>query len=89
METSNKYGPLNGDQLTAVLYDYKSKQKTSPGIQIADLYLWPMCMGGYHPGNRPYALLTQAGKLMNVVCGNERAAELGIKYSCFDDVKRG
>lgn len=86
-QNSQKYGPLNGKQLASVLYDVKLKYKTSPGIQIADLYLWPMCMGGYHKSNKPYALLKKAGKLMDALCPEERTAELGIKYSCFDLVK--
>jgi len=86
-KNSQRYGPLSVEQLKAVLYDFKLKYKTSPGIQIADLYLWPMCMGGYHKSNKPYVALKEAGKLMDVVCGEEKIAEVGIKYSCFDLVK--
>jgi hypothetical protein len=86
-ETSKQYGPLSAEQLQSVLYDLKIKQKTSPGVQIADLYLWPMCMGGYHKSNKPYKMLLEAGKLMDVICDRGKVAELGIKYSCFDLVK--
>ena len=86
-KTSQRYAPLNVDQLKNTLYDLKMKRKTSPGVQIADMYLWPMCMGGYHKSNRPYKMLMEAGKLMDVICGSARVEELGIKYSCFDLVK--
>lgn len=87
-QNSQKYSPLSGEQLKSVLYDLKFKRKSSPGIQMADMYLWPMCMGGYHESNRPYVALREAGKLMDVLCGEKNVAELGIKYSCFDGVKR-
>lgn len=85
--TSKRYGPLGGDEYRKVLYELRLKYKSSPLIQIADLYLWPMCMGGYHHSNKPYVMLKDAGKLMDVVCNGARTEELGIKYSCFDLVK--
>ena len=84
---SQKYGPLGGEEYKSVLYDLKLKSKTSPLIQIADMYLWPMCMGGYHRSNKPYVMLRDSGKLMDVVCEASRTTELGIKYSCFESVK--
>jgi hypothetical protein len=86
-KTSQRYSPLASEQLKSVLYDFRLKFKTSPGMQLADLYLWPMCMGGYHKSNRPYVALREAGKLMDVVCGDKNAYEMSIKYSCFDFVK--
>ena len=85
---SEKYSPLKSEQLKGVLYDLKLKRKTSPGIQIADLYLWPICMGGYHLTNKPYVILREAGRLMDVICPPEKVPELATKYSCFEGVKR-
>ncbi|TCM78506.1 uncharacterized protein DUF3800 [Rhizobium sp. BK068] len=48
-DNSDKYGPLTPEQLTQTLYEFKTKQKTSPMAQLADLYLWPICMGGITP----------------------------------------
>ncbi|WP_157213387.1 DUF3800 domain-containing protein [Rhizobium sp. CF122] len=64
-DNSDKYGPLTPEQLTQTLYEFKTKQKTSPMAQLADLYLWPICMGGYHASNRPYQRLTDDGKLID------------------------
>ena len=64
-ETSGKYEPLDAATLSKVLYDFKTKNKSSPLAQVADLYLWPMCKGGYHSENRPYQQLLTAGKLMD------------------------
>jgi hypothetical protein len=85
-KNSQKYDPLTGEAYKSVLYDLKLKNKSSPLIQIADMYLWPMCMGGYHRSNKPYVMLRESGRLMDVVCGANRVPELGIKYSCFDTV---
>jgi len=51
------------------------------------MYLWPMCMGGYHKSNKPFRMLVEAGKLMDVTCDPAKVDELGVKYSCFDLVK--
>ncbi|WP_367714992.1 DUF3800 domain-containing protein [Nitratireductor sp. GISD-1A_MAKvit] len=64
-ESSDKYAPLTQEQLTETLYEFKTKRKTSPMAQLADLYLWPICMGGYHASNRPYQRLTEDGKLID------------------------
>jgi hypothetical protein len=49
--TSEKYGPLSQPELNETLYELDFKFKSSPMAQLADLYLWPICMGGYHAGN--------------------------------------
>lgn len=51
-KNSGKYAPLTKDQFAATLYDLQFKSKSSPMAQLADLFVWPVCMGGYHPGNR-------------------------------------
>src|SRR6201999_2145676 len=38
--TSEKYAPLSGEDFRKTLYDFKTKKKTSPLAQLADLYLW-------------------------------------------------
>lgn len=55
-------------------------------MTIADLYLWPTCIGGYHPGNKSYAALKAAGKLMDCNVPKENVDALGIKYRCFEGV---
>jgi len=85
-DTSRKYGPLTQAQFAATLYDFKTKHKTSPMAQLADLYLWPICMGGYHKGNRPYERLKEDGKLIECVLSADAIDALGSKYSCFENV---
>jgi len=79
---------LTPEQLTQTLYEFKTKQKTSPMAQLADLYLWPICMGGYHASNRPYQRLTDDGKLINCHIKEDERPMLGSKYSCFENVER-
>lgn len=87
-DNSDKYGPLTREQLTQTLYEFKTKQKTSPMAQLADLYLWPICMGGYHASNRPYQRLTDDGKLIDCHIKEDERPMLGSKYSCFENVER-
>jgi hypothetical protein len=87
-DTSDKYGPLTQPQLFETLYDFKPKYKSSPMAQFADLYLWPICMGGYHASNRPYKRLRDDGKLIECVLPAEAHPSEASKYSCFDLVQR-
>ncbi|MGH9906054.1 MAG: DUF3800 domain-containing protein [Pyrinomonadaceae bacterium] len=84
---SGKYGPVTAADYRNTLHEFRLKHKTSAPMQVADPYLWPMCMGGYHSGNRSYRLLADAGKLIDCQCSKEETESLGIKYSCFDLVK--
>lgn len=83
-KTSEKYAPLKASEFADTLYDFKTKNKSSPIMQIADLYLWPICMGGYDPNNRPYARLKRDGKLIDCLLKPEEISALGIKYSCWE-----
>ena len=87
-KNSGKYAPLTKDQFAATLYDLRFKAKSSPMAQFADLYLWPVCMGGYHAGNRPYRRLQEDGKLIECLLPEADHATLGSKYSCFEGVVR-
>ena len=63
-QSSDKYRPMQSNDLGQILYDFKLKMKSSPMVQLADLYLRPICIGGYHASNRTYARLMNDGKLM-------------------------
>ena len=79
-----KYAPLTSNQLHDTLYDFNTKNKSSPIMQIADLYLWPMSIGGYHRSNKTYHRLSADGKLIDSHLNAEQLPHLGIKYSCWD-----
>lgn len=85
--TSNRYGPTRAADFQATLFELRMKKKSSPMTQIADLYLWPMIMGGYLPNHDQYEMLYGAGKFVD--CGLDAAAieERGVKYSCFGLVR--
>src|SRR5262249_34987555 len=87
-QSSDKYRPMQSNDLGQILYDFKLKMKSSPMVQLADLYLWPICIGGYHASNRTYARLMNDGKLMECQLASEDWLTLASKYSCFDQVKR-
>lgn len=87
-DTAAVYNPLGSVDFASTLYEFRAKGKSSVLMQIADLYLWPMCIGGYDAGNRAYSALLDAGKLIDCCLSPEQIAERGIKYSCFDLVER-
>jgi len=87
-ERMEGYEPLDAHTFSKVLYEFRTKAKTSPLVQIADLYLWPMCMGGYHESNRPYHRLLEEKRLIDCHLSDDDLSTIGIKYSCFDLVER-
>jgi hypothetical protein len=82
-ETSAKYGPLSATELKETLLEFGVKDKTSITMQIADLALWPVCHGKYHPDNLSLVALSESGKLLDARCNVDNGL-LGIKYSCFE-----
>ena len=87
-DNSGKYAPLSPDELSATLYEFKPKEKSSPMAQFADLYLWPICMGGYHASNRTYERLMNDKKLIECCLKEDEWPMLASKYSCFENIKR-
>jgi hypothetical protein len=81
---SGKYQPMSAADFTAVLYEFRAKAKSSPPMQIADMYLWPICIGGYDPMNRPYQELVRRGKLIDAKFAAGDVPARGIKYSCWE-----
>lgn len=81
---AGKYAPVTQAEYSQTLYEFRTKQKTSKLMQIADIYLWPMCMGGYDTNNYAYSRLAEAGKLIDCLLSKEDIPAKGIKYSCFD-----
>lgn len=78
------YSPLDKGVLHDALFEFRTKAKSSPIMQVADLYLYPICRGGYDPSYGPYAMLCKNGKLADQQVPTASIATLGIKYSCFD-----
>ena len=86
--TSGKYAPLSAEQFRQILYEFRLKEKRSPMAQFADLYLWPIAMGGYQASDRTYARLMDDGKLIECILPFDARDALGTKYSCFDLAQR-
>jgi hypothetical protein len=86
-DTSARYAPLSKQELSETLYDLDFKAKSSPMMQIADLYVYPVARGGYDAAYAPYALLREHKKLIDDHLTAEEIPHLGIKYYCFDLVK--
>jgi hypothetical protein len=82
--TSEKYRPLGSEEFKATLLEFSPRMKSSPMAQLADLYLWPICMGGYNAENRPYKRLKEDGKLIECVVQEPDWPTLATKYYCFD-----
>jgi hypothetical protein len=83
-----KYAPLGQKELSGALYDLDFKAKSSPMVQIADLYTYPIARGGYDDEYGPYAQLRAAKKLIDGHLLPEEIPHLGIKYSCFELVEK-
>lgn len=81
--TSCKYAPLDAVNFNSTLFELKFKKKSSPMIQMADLYLWPMCIYGYDNTNYPYRRLREDGKLIECVVPKQDWDVRATKYSCF------
>lgn len=89
--TSSKYAPLSAEELKRTLWECRKKFKSSPIMQVADLYLHPLCVGGYDADNRALVALRDKKRTIDCVLSAEDAQQVGIKYSCFDfkNVKGG
>jgi hypothetical protein len=87
--TSEKYRPLSPKEFKETLLEFLPKMKSSPMAQFADLYLWPMCMGGYENNNRPYRRLKEDKKLIECTLPETDWPMLASKYYCFDAIKDG
>jgi len=83
-DTSATYSPLAAQVFADTLYEFQTKNKTSPPMQIADVCLWPMCIGGYQPDNKPYVALRMARSLVDCKLSPDEVPTSGIKYSCWD-----
>jgi hypothetical protein len=83
-ERSAMYAPLDTNLLHDALFEFRTKKKSSPIMQLADLYLYPICRGGYNKHYLPYELLCQHGRLIDQHLDAADVGRLGIKYSCFD-----
>jgi hypothetical protein len=84
-KTSAKYGPLDAGELKYRLLDLKFKRKTSPMMQVADLFLYPICRSAYDPDYRPILEMQRKSKLIDNLFDDPEARRLlGIKFSCFD-----
>lgn len=81
------YQPLTPEELEHTLYEFRTKKKTSPIMQLADLYTWPISIGGYHKSNVTYRRLVEDKKLIDCHLAEAETAVLGIKYSCWDLVQ--
>lgn len=81
---ASRYAPLAAAELHKTLYEFRTKAKTSPPMQLADVCLWPMCIGGYDPANIPYRALHAAGTLIDCKIPPDEVASRGIKYSCWE-----
>lgn len=84
--SSGRYSPLSAADFAKTLYEFRLKKKSSEMLQVADMYLWPMCLGGYDKSNHAYRQLIAHGKLIDCLHSGDdkRLAALGIKYYCFE-----
>ncbi|MFG6625019.1 DUF3800 domain-containing protein [Sulfitobacter sp. 1A12056] len=88
-QSSEKYSPLSAEELNFRLLDLKFKRKSSPPMQMADLYLYPICRSGYDQKYRPFHLMKENQKVIDCLLSEEERLTLGIKFSCFPEKQKG
>ena len=81
---SAQYQPLSAADFGSTLYEFRTKNKTSPLMQLADLILWPICIGGYDPANRSYRALRDTNVLIDTKIDESEIRTMGVKYSCWE-----
>lgn len=88
-QSSEKYSPLSAEELNFRLLDLKFKRKSSPPMQMADLYLYPICRSGYDETYRPFDLMKKSRKVIDCHLDEAERPTLGIKFSCFPEKQKG
>ncbi len=82
--TSGQYRCLvASDFQRSILGDPQRRTKSSPLMQIADLYLYPMAKSGYDRSYPPFRKLMERGRIIDVHLTEDEISAGGIKYSCF------
>jgi hypothetical protein len=81
---SDGYAPLRAHELDETLIELRPKGKSSPAMQVADLYLWPIARQRYGKELPPYNALKQSGRLIESRLRECDIPTLGTKYSCFE-----
>jgi hypothetical protein len=81
--TSAEYALLRAADFKDTLIELRFKAKTSPPMQLADLYLWPIAMHRYGRGGLPYEKFREAGTLIEAKLSSNLISSRGAKCSCF------
>ena len=82
-----RYGGLSAqDFKDLVRGEPRRRKKSTPMLQVADLYLYPMAKAGYDPDYRAYRALYKAGKIIDAILEESARPLEGIKYSCFESI---
>lgn len=87
-DNSEKYIPAESPLLRDTLFEFRIKKKTSPLMQIADLFVWPLSMSAYKPDCKPFKALLEKGLVIDCAVPGEETT-LGLKHYCFDNKKPG
>jgi hypothetical protein len=82
--TSKLYAPLAAHEFKETLIELRFKAKSSPPMQIADLYLWPIAMYRYNRGGQPHERFQKSGRLIEAHLTEQEIPARGTKYSCFE-----
>lgn len=83
-DRSSSYSPLEGQNFKKILWECRSKTKSSALMQLADLVLFPLCVGGYDKTHKTYKELKSMNKIIDDHLPQKRCTSEGVKYYCFD-----
>lgn len=86
--TMSTYQPLSHTEFARALRSFATKTKQSRLMQLADLCLYPVCRAGYDTSGQAYGSLVSNRKLLDDHLPKCDLPREGIKYSCFEHVRR-
>lgn len=82
--TSIPFNPLPASEFNEHLVSLEFAGKSRVLLQIADLYLYPLCISGKKPDMRTYIGLVEKKKLLQDMVLPPHGLPEGIKYYCFN-----
>lgn len=77
-----------GGEFKETLIEHRFKEKSSPPMQVADRYLWPIARQRYGREKQPYDALREAERLIECKLQPAEIEARGSKFSCFHPVHR-
>lgn len=88
-KSSSQYYSLSAKAISETIYGSpRQVTKASPFVQIADIYLYPICKSAYEPSYPPFVQLLNENKIIDCLLSQDQRDNMGLKFSCFEASKK-